>query len=201
MTKRTCSEPGCTNPHLAQDRCGNHYQLARKAGVIQLLNKPRHSISNVNPVDKTGDCAICGPVDVKFSDRRPKPRCGNEARETGRRHRAKDKVTGRHLPYHRDYNRRKKFRLEKGGVERLIAEANDQCQICHTPVVWETARIDHDHACCSDKNAPTCGYCIRGILCQSCNTGIGLLGDSPARLMAAARYIDRNSRLPFGRTG
>jgi hypothetical protein len=30
------------------------------------------------------------------------------------------------------------------------------------------AHVDHDHSCC--PGAKSCGYCIRGILCWSCNT-------------------------------
>jgi hypothetical protein len=32
--------------------------------------------------------------------------------------------------------------------------------------------IDHDHSCCN-RGARSCGKCIRGMLCTSCNTGLG----------------------------
>lgn len=47
--------------------------------------------------------------------------------------------------------------------------------------------IDHDHSCCPGKRS--CGKCVRGLLCSPCNTGIGLLNDSPDQLMAAAAYL------------
>lgn len=32
--------------------------------------------------------------------------------------------------------------------------------------------IDHDHSCCG-RGRPSCGKCIRGMLCTTCNTGLG----------------------------
>lgn len=51
--------------------------------------------------------------------------------------------------------------------------------------------VDHDHACCAGKRS--CGKCVRGLLCLSCNTTLGINNDDPARLRAAADYLERNS--------
>ena len=77
----------------------------------------------------------------------------------------------------------------------LVAKfLKDGCEICGSKtqetesgkVLW---RIDHDHSCCPGKR--TCGKCVRGVLCHQCNVGIGLLGDSPARLGQAITYLTR----------
>lgn len=42
--------------------------------------------------------------------------------------------------------------------------------------------VDHDHV--SGK--------MRGLLCQKCNHGIGLMGEDPDRLRRAARYLEES---------
>lgn len=51
------------------------------------------------------------------------------------------------------------------------------CNICGDT---HNLHIDHNH----DTGE------VRGVLCKGCNQGIGLLGDSPDRLRAAAQYLD-----------
>lgn len=62
------------------------------------------------------------------------------------------------------------------------------CGLCG--VSGQELDIDHDHACCSGRRA--CGKCFRSFLCRSCNVGLGLFGDDPERLLAAAEYIERH---------
>lgn len=58
------------------------------------------------------------------------------------------------------------------------------CQICNSV---DSLAIDHDHACC--PGVRSCGACVRGVLCDACNRGIGFMRDSPERLIAAAVYL------------
>jgi hypothetical protein len=75
------------------------------------------------------------------------------------------------------------------GFARLLVAQNGQCAICGTqnPGGQGTWHIDHDHACC--PGARSCGECIRGLLCGSCNPALGLMHDDANRLQAAIRYL------------
>ena len=61
--------------------------------------------------------------------------------------------------------------------EAMIRQQGGKCAICSRRGVDLVA--DHDH----DTGN------MRGMLCYQCNSGIGMLGDSPYRLMMAANYI------------
>lgn len=60
------------------------------------------------------------------------------------------------------------------------------CEICgiQTDIV-----IDHDHDCC--PGAFSCGACVRGGLCQKCNTGLGMMKDNPVIVESAYKYLMR----------
>jgi hypothetical protein len=62
------------------------------------------------------------------------------------------------------------------------------CAICgEPPVEGKNLSIDHDHSCCPGRT--TCGKCIRGLLCNGCNLGIGYLKDDIERLRKAMAYL------------
>lgn len=52
--------------------------------------------------------------------------------------------------------------------------------------------VDHDHGCC--PGVASCGRCVRGLLCGTCNSMLGLGHDNPEVLENAAAYL-RSVRL------
>ncbi|WP_158072956.1 MULTISPECIES: endonuclease VII domain-containing protein [Pseudofrankia] len=61
-------------------------------------------------------------------------------------------------------------------VGALLASQGGVCAVCR---IRPAEHVDHDHA--SGR--------IRGILCFTCNTGMGNFGDDPNRLLLAANYL------------
>lgn len=70
-------------------------------------------------------------------------------------------------------------------LEQMKARQNGVCAICEKSTEWESKKgelvIDHCHK--SGK--------VRGLLCHPCNTALGMMADNPARLRAAAAYVER----------
>lgn len=81
------------------------------------------------------------------------------------------------------------YKLSVAEFLRMLTEQGDVCAICKRNPDGHFA-VDHDHACCPGKKS--CGRCVRGLLCRSCNWAIGHMQDDPQRLRAAADYLTVN---------
>lgn len=55
--------------------------------------------------------------------------------------------------------------------------------------------VDHDHSCC--PGGKSCGMCVRGLLCSSCNRALGKFGDDANGILNLLEYIDRR---PFAKS-
>lgn len=73
---------------------------------------------------------------------------------------------------------KRKFGLTLERLEELKNLQGRRCLICKT----KPAKL------CIDHNHQT--GIFRGLLCNNCNTGLGLFYDSPERLRAAANYLE-----------
>lgn len=91
-----------------------------------------------------------------------------------------------------EFRRRLKndFGLTIEDYNKLLDKQHGCCAICLQPETAKNTRgeikklaVDHNHA--SRK--------VRALLCANCNTGLGLLGESPDRMRAAALYIERHN--------
>lgn len=100
----------------------------------------------------------------------------------------RDKNKARHLAWKaRNPDRVLSFTLRKFGLtpeeyRRILAAQGGVCAICKGPPRGKGRyHVDHDHL----TNR------VRGLLCGPCNQGIGLLGESPETIEAAANYLRR----------
>ena len=73
------------------------------------------------------------------------------------------------------------YGLSTKEFKAMLEQQGNACAICQEPFK-STPHVDHCH---------TTGK-VRGLLCGSCNTGIGLLGDDPLRLERAVAYLKDN---------
>lgn len=101
------------------------------------------------------------------------------------------KSRGGHLPHcKRCYTIKNAF--IRYGIENIFDYVDGRnCEICKKPVSMgrHNFAIDHDHRCCGPTRA--CAKCLRGVLCNDCNHGIGKLGDSIGRLESAIAYLKK----------
>lgn len=68
----------------------------------------------------------------------------------------------------------------------MLIKQGYTCAICHTTTPtgkWKVFAVDHCHI--TNK--------VRGLLCNECNRGMGLLKDNAELLRAAALYLERNN--------
>lgn len=71
--------------------------------------------------------------------------------------------------------------------EELQAAGCGVCGAAESSGKSKALHVDHDHSCCPGRRS--CGKCVRGALCTSCNQGLGRFKDDPDRLVAAAVYL------------
>lgn len=102
----------------------------------------------------------------------------------------KEKVLERTGLYYRETRRYTKHGLTKTTFEDLLKSQGGVCAICG--VKSKRWYVDHDHTCCPGQNS--CGKCVRGILCNRCNThGVPVVED-PAWVQQLLAYIERNTK-------
>lgn len=111
--------------------------------------------------------------------------------------------------YYRDYDANKRKRKGRPGwnksstlkhkygitlaeYDALLEAQGGRCAVCGTSDPVRNWSVDHDHSCTHAPQGPSrvcCKDCVRGILCSSCNSMLGMSGDSPERLIAGAAYL------------
>jgi len=92
----------------------------------------------------------------------------------------------------RRYKITSKFGITIEQKREISVKQGGKCAICKRSF-GEGLRpsIDHDHACCA--GVTSCGKCVRGLLCNPCNSALGLLRDNIVTLQNAIHYL-RNAK-------
>ncbi len=80
--------------------------------------------------------------------------------------------------------RRSRYGIETDQLMYLVREQEERCAICSNFLPADPYKIciDHDHE--TGK--------VRGLLCNSCNLGLGFFKDDLHRVRAAGKYLEVN---------
>ncbi len=87
----------------------------------------------------------------------------------------------------------KQHGLTEADYEAMVAEQRGRCAICQATSPgnggWANNSwcVDHDHVTGQ----------VRGLLCRTCNTAIGLLKDDPDIVTRAAAYLRKHRQMPL----
>lgn len=78
-----------------------------------------------------------------------------------------------------------RYGITQERYEEMVAAQHGCCAICGVTEPGGKAKVWHvDH--CHSSNE------VRGLLCGHCNRGLGQFADDPARLRAAAAYLEQS---------
>lgn len=215
-----CSVPGCGRVRRARGFCGGHYQRwAHGQETVSLLTTPYKPPSKCKVEDcqrsvrSEGLCAFHylrkwqgKPLGDPF---RATARRGERSRrdKQGRKQcaecnlwldvsnfaiqpRSGDGLRARCRDCNRSVRLKNSYGLSLAEFNALLAKQGGVCAICRNLAPRGRWCVDHDHTCCSAQQT-TCGACVRGILCDPCNNGLGRFRDDPDLLEAAVSYLRR----------
>lgn len=167
-------DPNCPTLPYSRGLCAKHYSKAFRAGTLDKVALPSkvknstayHKLSSINPITKTATCLQCGTAEIFYRKDRNSWKCRNKAKQ-----------------WYNTYTYGDGKILDRVEVEteriRLTNIQNGLCAICKLPT--ESLVLDH----CHDTGK------IRGLLCGTCNTGLGMFRDSVETVRAATDYLSQ----------
>jgi hypothetical protein len=220
MEKRTCELDECDSPRHGLEWCKRHYNRWRRTGNPRGRQAEREAQQEAAQHITTDDgtvikrCRVCKerrPLDQFGPDGRTfdglSSRC-RECRNVYMRENARNRTEsdpafrekraaywqthreGQTDQWARKRNRAYKLKAYYGMTveqyDELLATQDGRCAICRqTQDEADTRKrnLSVDH--CHDSGA------IRGLLCESCNIGLGKFRDDPELLEAALNYLTR----------
>ena len=127
------------------------------------MSKWKHRLTKINVIEKIASCNFCGEIKIKMAPSQ-RPRCETAYNENRKK---------------QDWTRQR-IAITKKVYDELFIKQIGVCAICKQESNKKTLAVDHDHST----------GIIRGLLCNNCNLGIGLLKDTK-NLQSAIFYLGR----------
>ncbi|MFE7896485.1 endonuclease VII domain-containing protein [Streptomyces sp. NPDC057424] len=164
----------CPRPRQAREWCSGHYGQLRGTNRIGYL-RPIRDYSQYRSDGARKRCVSCEEV---------KPVSGFYPFS-----KAADGLKRECIECNWVYNIKIRFNITAEQYERILASQGGGCAICEKDAALNPngnrLAIDHLHSCCP-KDKYTCGKCVRGLLCTSCNTMLGKYESLPVRFQDSA---------------
>lgn len=80
------------------------------------------------------------------------------------------------------------YQMTVEDFETRLKNQNGVCAICKKVCAkWPNLSVDHDHRCCPGPKS--CGKCVRGLICDACNNGLGRFKEDISVLESAVSYL------------
>lgn len=79
----------------------------------------------------------------------------------------------------RKYFLARNYEMSMNEYTALLRSQDGKCAICEQPFEEKTPCVDHNHETGE----------VRALLCNACNTGIGMLQDDPHIVLKALQYL------------
>ncbi len=181
-----CSVEGCDKPHSCKGLCDGHYQRLRNGNDVSTPLAKRNQegcevLGCDNPHSAKGYCTghyqrlqTSTPLDSPVKEL-VRGRTGCDTLGCDEPHKANGYCSRCNLVW----------TVYKLDPNKWMDMRKQGCAICGT--TERRLVVDHDHSCCPGPKS--CGECVRGALCGTCNTGLGSFRDDPANLEAAIGYL------------
>jgi hypothetical protein len=92
----------------------------------------------------------------------------------------------------RNYQLHYRYGITPEQYNEMFLAQDGRCAGCqkHQSELKRSLCVDHDHSCCPGERS--CGQCIRGLLCVTCNQFIGTVNDSIESLIRLIKYLERS---------
>lgn len=158
---------GCGNPVLARGLCAMHYQRWKTTGQIGSAQR-RNRKYDPDATEKS--CSKCGQV-KGLEDFPRDPRLAEGRAAHCKECAARDARVRR---------MKRKYGLTPDEFADMLADQGGTCGICLQPPDERGLVVDHCHLT---------GH-VRGLLCNNCNSLLGMAGDNVETLRAAIRYLE-----------
>lgn len=128
-----------------------------------------HRLTEIDESTRLGTCSQCGPEIALKWNGGGVWQCGPDAKERSRR-----------------YTLQSLYKMTLEQFEEIVLRQEGKCKLCRRSDL--ALVIDHDHRCCPGKY--TCGQCIRGVICNSCNGMIGHIEHNGIDLVGLTGYME-----------